>query len=101
MHLVEILVPLRDNHGVPLPEERFIALRATLTDRFGGLTAFTRAPADGFWRNSGESLREDVVVFEVMVDELDRTWWSDFRRHLEERFRQEEVVIRAHAIERL
>lgn len=101
MHLVEILVPLRDNHGVPLPEDRFSALSATLADRFGGLTAFTRAPADGFWTDGGESVREDVVVFEVMIEELDRAWWSEFRQHLEESFRQEEIVIRAHEIERL
>ena len=36
-----------------------------------------------------------------MVDELDRAWWNDYRRDLERRFKQDEVVIRAQAMEQL
>jgi hypothetical protein len=35
------------------------------------------------------------VIFEVMTDDLDRVWWSGFRKDLERRFRQENVVVRA------
>jgi len=36
-----------------------------------------------------------------MVAELDRGWWAAYRGELEQRFRQDEVVVRALAIERL
>jgi len=36
-----------------------------------------------------------------MVAELDRAWWAAYRAKLEERFAQDELVVRAHAIERL
>jgi hypothetical protein len=30
-----------------------------------------------------------------MVDELDRAWWADWRRALEHRFGQEDLLVRA------
>jgi hypothetical protein len=36
-----------------------------------------------------------------MVDSLDRTWWGGYRKVLETRFAQDEVVIRALAMQRL
>jgi hypothetical protein len=49
MHLVEILLPLNDNRGRPFAPEKYPAVRQHLTERFGGLTAFTRSPAQGGW----------------------------------------------------
>jgi hypothetical protein len=36
-----------------------------------------------------------------MTDTLDRAWWDDFRRSLERRFAQDELVIRSLVMERL
>jgi hypothetical protein len=36
-----------------------------------------------------------------MVDALDRTWWKDYRRELEQLFRQDEIVLRAQPCEPL
>jgi hypothetical protein len=72
-----------------------------LTERFGGVTAFTRSPAQGRWTGGGAERRDEIVVFEVMVEALDRAWWHDYRRSLEKHFAQIEVVVRAHAVERL
>jgi len=36
-----------------------------------------------------------------MVDDLDRDWWRDFRMRLERRLDQDELIVRAHAIEKL
>ena len=77
-------------------------MRSELTDRFGGLTAYTRAPAQGIWNESdGLPKRDDIVVYEVMADTLDRAWWTQFRRTLERRFAQDELVIRSQVVERL
>jgi hypothetical protein len=99
---IEILLPLRDNAGGRLPRGNFHRLQETLTHQFGGLTSFTRSPADGFWKDADNTVRtDDIVVFEVMTDELDRAWWEDLRRELQASFQQEEIVIRSHVIERL
>ena len=102
MHLVQLLLPTRDNAGSPFPPSHFAAVHATLADRFGGLTAYTRAPAEGLWApDDGPPARDDVLVHEVMDPSLDRDWWSRYREELEERFAQDELVVRAHAVERL
>jgi hypothetical protein len=36
-----------------------------------------------------------------MAKSLDRAWWNSFRRTLERRFAQDELVVRASAVERL
>lgn len=101
MHLVEILLPLTQRDGSPQPAEHFRLVRTELVDRFGGVTAFTRAPAEGLWDDGGHVERDQIVTLEVMVDELDRGWWADYRVLLEQRFEQDEVAIAATAIERL
>jgi hypothetical protein len=96
MHLVQLLLPLRDNEGVPFPRAAFDQVRAELTERYGGVTAYLRAPASGVWRDEGgEVARDEVVMVEVMVERLEQRWWAEYRRTLEERFRQAELVARA------
>ncbi len=102
MYLVQILLPLRRNDGEAFPAEEFDRVRQMLTGRFGGLTAFTRAPAEGLWKDANsKTTHDDIVVFEVMAEELDRRWWDIFRAGLEQRFAQDEVVVRALSIEQL
>ncbi|MBJ6983856.1 hypothetical protein [Luteimonas sp. MC1750] len=102
MHLVELFLPLRDNSGAAFPKALYDSVRAELADVFGGVTAFTRAPASGLWEDDeGEVQRDDVVLFEVMVDNVDHAWWRNYRGTLEQRFDQDEVLVRATAVERL
>ena len=72
-----------------------------MSARFGGVTAYSRAPAEGIWRDGDTKEKDDIVIVEVMADELDRGWWHDFRARLERRLDQDELVVRAHDIERL
>ncbi|HEX2079765.1 MAG TPA: hypothetical protein VHG08_18765 [Longimicrobium sp.] len=102
MHVVEVFLPLRDGQGTPFPRAALDRVRRELTERYGGVTAHLRAPAAGAWKDEeGDVERDDVVIVEVVVDELDRGWWAGYRRELEERFRQDEVLVRATACERL
>jgi hypothetical protein len=94
-HLVQILLPLFDNDGNPQSPDHFARVRSELTERYGGLTAFTRAPAEGLWKDAGETRRDDIVVVEVMVPRLLAGWWRSYRLELEERFAQDRIVIRA------
>lgn len=101
MHLVELFLPVRDG-GTPFPAELFDAVRAELAEIFGGVTAFTRTPATGLWEDgSGDVQRDEMVLFEVMVEHVDHAWWRAYREELERRFRQDEVLVRATAVERL
>ena len=96
MYLVQILLPVYDNDGHAFEPIDYAQLRSELADRFGGVTAYTRAPARGVWKDdTGETTRDDIVIFEVMTGELDQAWWNGFRRELERRFRQESVIVRA------
>lgn len=96
MYLVQVLLPLFDNAGLPFPAAHFRDVRHTLTARFGGMTAYTRAPAEGLWQDEGErTTRDDIVIYEVMTEALDEEWWQTWRAELEARFRQDRVVIRA------
>ena len=101
MHLVQLLLPLYDNHGRRLDAGLFAQVRDELVERFGGLTAYTRAPASGVWEEAdGDTVHDDIVIYEVMVETLDDAWWRDFRARTEQRFGQDELVVRAHAIVR-
>jgi hypothetical protein len=95
MHLVQVLLPLYDNGGDAFGQRFFADVRLELTEQFGGVTAFTRAPASGLWKDDdGTVARDDIVVYEVMADELDEAWWARYRETLRRRFEQEELVIR-------
>lgn len=103
MHLVQLLLPLYAQDGARLEPSLFRAVRQELVDRFGGLTAYSRAPAEGLWAEGGEGPveRDDVVVYEVMADSLDRAWWARYRQELATRLRQKELVVRAQEMELL
>jgi hypothetical protein len=102
MHLVQLLLPLYDNSGEPIASALFGAVRAELTKRFGGLTTYQRAPAEGVFDDErGHVVRDDIVVFEVMCDELDTRYWASYRAELTAAFAQDELVIRALAMQRL
>jgi hypothetical protein len=102
MYLVQVFLPLYDNANAQTPREYFHAVREELTNQFGGLTGYTRAPVEGLWKdNGGPTKRDDLVVYEVMVNDLDRNWWHGYRRSLETQFRQEQIVVRAQSIETL
>lgn len=106
MHLVQLLLPLFDSAGRAFPAQHYVRVSADLTERFGGLTAYTRAPAAGFWKDAARDeqdqlVRDDVVVYEVMVASLDRPWWGQYRETLRRLFAQDELVVRAQRIELL
>lgn len=102
MHLVQILLPTRKRSGEAVPREMFDLVRTTLTERYGGATAWNRSPAKGTWIDPGGDLETDeIVMVEVMCPTLDRVWWISWRRELESLFDQQEIVIRATAVEQI
>jgi hypothetical protein len=96
--LVQILLPLCSNEGKAFPKAYFSAVKLELSTRFDGLTAYSRASAEGLWRTGQKLKRDNIVVYEVMADRFDVAWWRKYKRSLEKMFRQESLVVRAQRI---
>lgn len=94
MHLFQILLPVQDNTGQPFPQKELDGLKDELASEHSGVTAYVQSPAEGLWRQAGETDRDQVVIFEVMAEELDLPRWRKRRAELERRFRQDQVIIR-------
>ena len=95
MHLLQILLPVRDNDGRPFPPSHYHQVGKELAQEFHGLTAYTRAPAEGLWEDSENTIeKDDIVIFEVMLYELDEAWWRNYKISLQALFSQDEIVIR-------
>jgi hypothetical protein len=102
MHLIQLLLPLHDNQHRVFPPAAFEKVREHLTIRFGGVTAFVRSPAVGLWKEGADDVnRDDVVMFEVVTEQLDKAWWANYRQQLQDEFRQEELLVWASEITKL
>src|SRR5688572_3652918 len=94
MHLFQILLPHADNAGRPFVREEVDCVKEELAASFEGVTAYLQAPAEGLWREGGQTDNDDIVIFEVMMKEIDLQDWRRRRSELERRFRQDKVIIR-------
>lgn len=105
MYLIQILLPITAPQRATY-QHHYRALREELIARFGGLTAHTRAPAEGLW-NPGPDQdahapdRDDIVILEVVAQSLDRAWWRSLRARLERELMQQEIHMRAIEVEQL
>jgi hypothetical protein len=100
MHLVQVYLPLRDSDGQRFSRVEYVAVEQIFVARFNGFTAYRRAPATGLWRSPTSEVQEDeLVIYEVLVETMNRAWWSTYRKSLEKQFRQEQILIRSHPIE--
>jgi len=101
MYLIQLLLPLHDNDNQSFPLAHFNTVRTELTRRFGGVTAFLRAPAHGLWEEDQNIDSDDVVMFEIIAESLESDWWRDYRIQLQDVFNQKEVLIWATSVEKL
>jgi hypothetical protein len=100
MHLVQLFVPAASQVDVDV-EDVVARLQNEMTKRYGGATAYINSPARGLWSSGGKPEEDMIIVVEVMVDDLDRDWWNQYRRELEHLLRQDELLVRALPVERL
>lgn len=100
VHLIQILLPLYDNSGTAFPQQEYVTVREELTERFGGITTYLRSPAEGSWRESPLlTIHDEIVIYEVMVENLDREWWRTYREGLARRYRQDVLIVRVSEIQ--
>ena len=62
--------------------------------------AFTRAPTEGEVKSDSGKIYDDIIVFEIMTEKIDRPWWKQYRERLESLFKQDEIVIRSTTFEK-
>jgi len=96
MFLVELFIP-----KAAASKDRLSSLQHSLVKQFGGLTAYSRAPAKGIDVEGGKPVEDEIIILEVMTDSLDRTWWSSLRAELERDLQQQEILVRATDVQRL
>jgi hypothetical protein len=95
MFLIQLLVPTKGPDSAAL-DAQIAQTRTELTEQFGGVTAYERAPAKGAWlAPEGTIHRDELVTVEVVANVFDRSWWQGYRAKLEERFAQREIHVRA------
>ena len=99
MFVVELFLPLEKPDGTTVPEQVFDRIRAELTERFGGVTAHLQSPAVGAWKpEAAEVIHDRVVIFEVMVEDVDTSWWRQYRHQLEAELEQYQILARLHQV---
>ncbi|WP_162618623.1 inorganic diphosphatase [Pedobacter yulinensis] len=99
--LIQLFIPTRDASGKPFPESHFSRLRTELKDRFGGLTIYARTPAKGLWKDQGNTVEDELVIYEVMTAGAEPAYWSRLKTKLEKRFAQQEILILAGKVQQL
>ena len=94
MQLVQILLPLYDQEGNPFSGLLYDKIKKELTETFGGLTAYTRSPASGIWKDGEKIVKDDIYIYEIMLQEIDKNYWARYKSKLQLIFEQEELIIR-------
>lgn len=78
-------------------------LQRLLTQKFGGVTAYTQSPARGEWQAEAQAsvVRDDLIIVETMAAELEREWWKALKMKLEASLQQKELLVRVLPMEQL
>jgi inorganic pyrophosphatase len=90
---IELFIPVYTKNGKPFPKKHYTNLHQKLTEKFGGLTMYSRVPVTGFWKeNSKTTLKEDIIVYEVLAAEIDDKFWTKLKAWVLKAFNQEEII---------
>ncbi|MFD0941497.1 inorganic diphosphatase [Pedobacter boryungensis] len=91
---IELFIPVYNKKGKPFPKKYYTNLHQKLTDKFGGLTMYSRVPVIGFWKeNTANTVKENIIVYEVLATEIDDKFWSKLKKWILKTFAQEEIII--------
>jgi mRNA-degrading endonuclease YafQ of YafQ-DinJ toxin-antitoxin module len=98
--LIQFFIPLSDNADRRFPGDWYQEISRQLKERFGGVTIYQRAPVTGLWKeNEQHTMKDELIIYEVMADDMELAFWKPFKKQLEQQFRQENILIRSSRIE--
>jgi hypothetical protein len=98
MHLVQLLFLLYSVQAFHSNRKRFAEVRNELVDRFGGITAYTTCSGDWTMARKRADFRDDLIIYEIIVEKLEEDWWRQYRALVENRFQQKSIVVRTREI---
>jgi hypothetical protein len=98
MREYEIYLPGKRNDGSRVPSSEFEEIEGRLFQAFGGFTHL-KSRIDGAWRMGGVTLLDEVTIIRVLDDGSARFDMAAFKRELEERLKQESVLIVAREVQ--
>ena len=99
MYLVEIFLPLADSNGEAFSSQHFDRVKRDLAEKFGGVTVHSQPTAEGIWTEGDSTIKDQIIIYEVLVKQIERPWWQSFREQQQRTFRQDKILIRASSIE--
>jgi len=96
----EVLLPLRFNDGLSVPDEVVADTLIELEIRFGAVSCETQT-IRGYWRHEDALYRDDLIrVFVDVADEPEhRQFFLDFKERMKARFQQLDLWMTTSLIE--
>jgi inorganic pyrophosphatase len=99
---IQLFIPIRDENGKPFPQKYFSGLNTELRETFGGFTVYSRSPATGKWKQDGEkTVTDELIVYEVLLSNPDRNYWTSLKERLERQFKQHELLVLVTKVQKL
>jgi inorganic pyrophosphatase len=93
--LVQLFLPIEDKKGKPFAAKYYDKIKETLIKKFDGVSIYSNAPVNGRWADEQSNIEKDkLIVYEVMTDMIDLTYWESYKLVLEKQFKQDTIVIR-------
>lgn len=99
LRMIQIYLPLYDPDGKAFPQRYYEKIKEELNEKFGGLTMYTRSPAEGLWKEDQQkTVKDDLLILEVIASELEQDFWRQYKHNLKKIFKQEELLINCASI---
>ena len=92
MQEFDIYLPTKNEDGSGVDADEIARIKETLVKAFGGYTHFPQK-SEGAWRVGGVTLRDEITIIRVLDDGSAKFDMVDFKKTLEQRLRQEAVLI--------
>ncbi len=98
----EVLLPLRFNDGEAVPDELIGRTLLELRQKFHAVSSETQI-IRGYWEQGGQPYRDDLVRVFVDVEDSEeaRQFFLRWKVELKTRFRQLEIWVMSHPVERI
>ena len=98
----QILLPLRVNDGEPVPDELIGQSLLELRRQFHAVSSETQV-IRGYWEHEGQLYRDDMmrVYVDVLNEDEARLFFAGWKEQLKVRFRQLEIYVTIHPLERM